>query len=123
MKNGEEVIVTVDDYFPCYYSPDDKTPKEPVFARHNGNELWVMLLEKAYAKLHGNYWQLDTGFIAHSLSDLTGAPVKRKLLISMNNFNFLEYKCTNPKVTSVFKIYLMQVWLEMHRAQERGHVM
>ena len=48
-KNGEWVAVTVDDYIPCY--PDG----EPIFAQCHGNELWVMLLEKAYAKLHGNY--------------------------------------------------------------------
>lgn len=48
-KNGVWVTVTVDDYFPCY--PEG----EPLFARAHGNELWVMLLEKAYAKLHGNY--------------------------------------------------------------------
>lgn len=43
-KNGEWVTVTVDDYFPCY--PEG----EPLFARAHGNELWVMLLEKAYVK-------------------------------------------------------------------------
>lgn len=49
-KNGLPVIVTVDDLFPCY-------PKgEPIFSRCFSNELWVLILEKAYAKLHGGYF-------------------------------------------------------------------
>lgn len=67
-KNGEWVTVTVDDYFPCY--PEG----EPLFARAHGNELWVMLLEKAYAKLHGNYYLLRGGFSHEALLDLTGCP-------------------------------------------------
>ena len=67
-KNGEWVTVTVDDFFPCY--PDG----EPVFAKCHGNELWVLLLEKAYAKLHGNYYLLRGGFVNEALLDLTGCP-------------------------------------------------
>ena len=70
-KNGEWVVVTVDDYIPCYYSGG------PMFSSANGNELWVLLLEKAYAKLHGNYWQLRAGFVAHGMMDLSGCPTQR----------------------------------------------
>lgn len=67
-KNGEWVTVTVDDFFPCY-------PKGgPVFSRAHGNELWVLLLEKAYAKLHGSYFQLRGGFANEGMIDLTGCP-------------------------------------------------
>lgn len=38
----------MDDYIPC----DDK---QPAFSQANGNELWVILLEKAWAKMHGSY--------------------------------------------------------------------
>ncbi len=51
-KNGEWVTVTVDDYFPCY------PLGAPIFARTQGNELWLLLLEKALAKLHGSYSSL-----------------------------------------------------------------
>ena len=69
-KNGEWVEVTVDDYFPC--SQDGG----PVFSRSNGNELWVLLLEKAYAKLHGNYFALRGGFANEGMIDLTGCPTE-----------------------------------------------
>lgn len=67
-KNGEWVTVTVDDYFPCF--PEG----EPLFARNHGNELWVLILEKAYAKLHGNYYLLRGGYVNEALLDLTGCP-------------------------------------------------
>lgn len=67
-KNGEWVTVTIDDYIPCY--PEG----EPLFAKCHGNELWVMLLEKAFAKLHGNYYLLRGGFVHEALIDLTGCP-------------------------------------------------
>mmetsp|Transcript_33133 Transcript_33133/g.44606 ORF Transcript_33133/g.44606 Transcript_33133/m.44606 type:complete len:148 (+) Transcript_33133:110-553(+) len=69
-KNGEWTVVTLDDYFPCY-------PNEgPIFSRSTGNELWVLLLEKAYAKLHGNYNRLKGGFASEALFDLTGCPTE-----------------------------------------------
>lgn len=67
-KNGEERIITIDDYIPCHANGG------PIFARNHGNELWVMLLEKAYAKLHGDYSQLQSGFLVHAMADLTGCP-------------------------------------------------
>jgi calpain-15 len=67
-KNGEWVVITVDDYIPCYYNGG------PMFSRGNGEELWVMLLEKAYAKMHGCYYSLRYGFTHHGMLDLTGCP-------------------------------------------------
>ena len=49
--NGIWKLVLVDDYFPCYGS----WGKNFAFSSTNGNELWVILLEKAWAKLNGSY--------------------------------------------------------------------
>ena len=54
-KDGLWQTVTVDDYFPCYVNGG------PIFTFGEGNELWVMLLEKAYAKLFGTYYNLVGG--------------------------------------------------------------
>ena len=68
-KNGEWQSVTIDDLIPC-----DSSTNKPVFSENNGPELWVVLLEKAYAKLHGSYLALKGGFAAEAFMDLTGAP-------------------------------------------------
>lgn len=78
-KNGEWIVVTVDDYIPCYYNAG------PMFSWSNNDELWVLLLEKAYAKVHGNYYCLWFGFTHHGLIDLTGCPT-----VTMNFTDWLE---------------------------------
>mmetsp|Transcript_5690 Transcript_5690/g.9023 ORF Transcript_5690/g.9023 Transcript_5690/m.9023 type:complete len:128 (+) Transcript_5690:423-806(+) len=66
-KNGEAREVVIDDFFPCQ-------DNEPCFSRANGNELWVLILEKAWAKLHGSYERIEAGFAHNVMTDLTGAP-------------------------------------------------
>ena len=40
------IIVVIDSYFPV-----DANQNELIFAKPNGKELWVLILEKAWAKL------------------------------------------------------------------------
>ena len=61
--------VIVDDYFPCY---NDKSG--PCFSRTQENEIWVLILEKAYAKVFGSYLCIESGHSSESMQDLTGAP-------------------------------------------------
>jgi hypothetical protein len=59
--------VVVDDWIPC------ESPGKPAFATSKKqNELWVSILEKAYAKLHGSYEALEGGLVQDALVDLTG---------------------------------------------------
>lgn len=57
----------MDNYIPCHYGA-------PCFSKANGNELWVIILEKAWAKLHGSYERIEAGFAHEVMTDLTGAP-------------------------------------------------
>eukprot|EP00045_Choanoeca_perplexa_P016316 m.218822 g.218822 ORF g.218822 m.218822 type:complete len:950 (-) comp17225_c1_seq7:2973-5822(-) len=67
-KHGEWWTMRLDDLFPVVVGHG------PIFARAHGNELWVMLLEKAFAKVAGNYELLGGGLACEALIDLTGCP-------------------------------------------------
>lgn len=62
----------VDDFFPC--TPEGKVAFSGPQIQSGTSELWVLLLEKAWAKRFGSYWAIDAGFTEDSLRDLTGGP-------------------------------------------------
>eukprot|EP01064_Diplonema_japonicum_P001454 TRINITY_DN10936_c2_g1_i2.p1 TRINITY_DN10936_c2_g1~~TRINITY_DN10936_c2_g1_i2.p1 ORF type:complete len:835 (+),score=175.50 TRINITY_DN10936_c2_g1_i2:85-2589(+) len=91
-KNGWVNWYVVDGYLPCHAVPQ---PTGPCFAhnKEQPNELWVSLIEKAYAKIHGNYDNISSGDPAVGLSDLTGYP-SRAIDLSADTasvFNLLQY--------------------------------
>ena len=74
--NGEPRIIVVDDRFPYdthrerwAFSRCDKTP-----------EIWVLLLEKAFAKLYGSYQRIQGGAPSDALSQLTGCPTTQHII-------------------------------------------
>jgi calpain-15 len=56
--NGIKQVVIIDDQFPCLCVGGEV---RPAFASSNDAELWVMLLEKAWAKLIGSYKRTEGG--------------------------------------------------------------
>jgi len=50
------------------------TSEDLAYSKAKSNQLWVPLLEKAYAKSHGSYQAISGGHIAEAFLDLTGAP-------------------------------------------------
>jgi len=65
--DGHWQVVILDDFFPVR-----KGTKDFVFARPNGCELWVVLLEKAWAKVNGGYVNIISGWPDHPLAAFTG---------------------------------------------------
>lgn len=72
---GKPWIVTVDDYF-LFMTDDASNTRKPVFAGiGRNNHFWGMMLEKAWAKVKGNYLMADGGFMENGLRSLVGCPV------------------------------------------------
>lgn len=69
---GVETDFIVDDYFPC--KPDGELAFSGPKVEKGVTEIWVLLLEKAWAKRFGSYYAIDNGETEHALRDLTGAP-------------------------------------------------
>ena len=67
-ESGSWRLLMLDSNIPCSNS------NTPCYARAKNNELWVMLLEKAYAKAYLGYKNIILGFSGDALKDLTGAP-------------------------------------------------
>lgn len=66
-KNGIPIEVVIDDFIPVgEYGM-------PAFTQSVGNEMWVVLMEKAYAKVHGSYDRLRSGWPHDAARDITGA--------------------------------------------------
>ena len=83
-KNGRWQEITIDDLIPCY------AKGEPVFSQTVDKDLWVPLLEKAFAKVHGGYHQLRGGSVAEALMDLSGCPTMSYRLEDENVRNFVQ---------------------------------
>jgi len=84
---GEWREIVVDDYFPC-----DKRTKKPVFTIGNENELWVLILEKAWAKIYGSYDNIEAGLARECLHDLTCAPTTFFLTDDKNEWDTIWKK-------------------------------
>eukprot|EP01038_Epipyxis_sp_PR26KG_P009214 gene9214-12425_t len=67
-KDCNLIYVIIDDRIPVKC----KDGKVIFAANKDPNELWVPLIEKAYAKLHGCYKALIGGFTHYGLADMTG---------------------------------------------------
>jgi hypothetical protein len=59
--NNKETAVIVDDYLPTKNG-------RPIYAHSKQGELWVPLLEKAWAKVHGSYSRTEGGHCGHAAS-------------------------------------------------------
>jgi len=62
----------IDEFIPCYPRHWWDDAALPLFSKPTGKEAWVLLLEKAMAKLFGSYGELNGGNPATAFRALTG---------------------------------------------------
>ena len=87
--NGQPQIVIVDDYLPV-----KKGTNELIFAhsKPEKNEIWVSLLEKAWAKVNGGYANIIGGTPMEALDFLTGFSSLSYDMENKDNDDLNEYK-------------------------------
>jgi calpain-15 len=90
--DGQWRHVVVDDQLPCIPNPSRPQLAGEVglaFSRTCNQQLWVCLLEKAYAKAHGSYHAISGGEISEALVDLCGMPT-HTMHFDSPNFNLQD---------------------------------
>lgn len=77
--DGEPLVVVVDDWFPFYLDKDGV--EQFCFSRNKAGELkdgegemWVQLIEKAWAKVCGSYEAAEMGTALEALNNIDGTP-------------------------------------------------
>ena len=88
--DGKKQIIIVDDYIPAY-----KSNKNIYFARANKKKIWVILLEKAWAKVNGGYINIISGRALEALEFFTG---KGSLLYNFSGKNGDELNSYKRKI-------------------------
>uniref|UniRef100_A0A7S4NRY4 Calpain catalytic domain-containing protein n=1 Tax=Paramoeba aestuarina TaxID=180227 RepID=A0A7S4NRY4_9EUKA len=134
-KWGEWVEVLVDDRLPVKKSKwsDDKG-KEPIsadafaYSRLGPNRAyWPLLLEKAYAKMHGSYECLAGGHASDAFVDFTGGVcsvlslksyTEKHLALSHLNDNKKEKKKVDPAVLKQAEQSLEMLWKRLKSANK-----
>lgn len=79
LYKGKWMTIDMDEYVPWLGNG-------PAFSKSVDSELWVILLEKAWAKIYTSYKRIEAGFPEEPLHDLTGAPIKQ-IYIKKGNSN------------------------------------
>jgi len=85
---GKPTVIVVDDAVLLMSKPEQLR-----FALYdkNFNSYWPMIMEKAFAKVKGNYLNLASGYLSNSVRALTGAPVGSYLTKDTSNSDMWNF--------------------------------
>lgn len=96
---GVKRQVIVDQYVPCVPLGG------PIFTSSSEGDLWVSLVEKAFAKVHGGYQSLRLGHVKSGLVSLTNCPT----------FNFDLKEDNSALIVRSIKFFgMIKEWLAKH---------
>ena len=95
---GLPTVVVVDDYLPFYGSNliFDRMPSD--------SSMWSVLLEKAFAKINGNYEYINYGWQTESYHILTGAPAKMVTMSSISKSTTTAYNDISAALAKNFLV-------------------
>ena len=86
--NGEKRTVVVDDHFPYDTNTDRWAMCRP--SRDDGiNEIWALILEKAWAKVFGSYQRIEAGTAGEAMYPMSGRPHRFFIHANLQNMDKL----------------------------------
>ena len=83
--NGQWKLILIDDYFPAR----NTSFKKFAFAYSSSKEIWVPLLEKAWAKINGCYAKVGAGGLPNEVFDICSEAFNEYILIKNKNKDLL----------------------------------
>ena len=109
---GKPWVVTVDDrmlFWHDHVMVDQPDPQKLVFAQPSvdGKSIWGAILEKAWAKVKGNYVHSEAGLMVNGLRALTGLPVYEYMTAQLNERDGS----------------LEEAWARIKEGEEKGYIM
>ena len=106
LREGKNNICFIDDRFPC--NRNDQCVFWQVDSEESFTEMWPLMLEKAYAKVHECYEAINYGRPEQALIDLTnGIPE----VISFNTKEFIKMKNDGS------------LWQKLYTASKESHLL
>lgn len=94
---GEYQILILDDFFPVV-----KGTSSLRFAKPVKEEIWLPLLEKAFAKTHGGYGSLISCDASDVISTFTGAPVEKINVFDIDNEDLKNLLIKNKNISYIY---------------------
>ena len=91
--------IVVDDYLPCIPRKKSEPGQKVFFADLSDGEMYVPLLEKAFAKLFGSYQELHYGDIGMAFASLTGCMEVHRYGAHLGNTQALTKHVSGTQVT------------------------
>ena len=85
--HGQWKLVLIDDFFPI---SDEKNHKKFVFSHCKNKEIWVNLLEKAWAKVNGCYAQIGGKFSPYEIYDILTEAYTEVINLNINKKSNLK---------------------------------
>ena len=119
MIDGKPQIVIVDDFIPVRLSRSNK-PK-CCFAKPHENEIWVILLEKAWAKINGGYLNIIAGKSREVFEVLTGFG---SITFNILNLDFEKKKLIQKEIENAYETnaFLSCTTIKEERLRKEGLV-
>ena len=105
-KGGKNKITYIDDRFPCNSQGGSVFCK--VFTENDQTELWPLMLEKAFSKIHHSYQAIDGGNPGQALVDLTNGTYQ---VISFSSKEFKKMKNDGS------------FWQTIYKSCDEGHLL